>query len=185
MPKKILVGVSLVVVALALYISARPSEFEVKRSVVIEAPAAAVYAQVSDFSKWDAWSPWAKLDPAMKKELTGTQGSIGASYYWLGNDQVGEGRMTLAEVKPPERLTINLEFLAPFAAQNLTVFEFSSNAPAETKVTWLMRGNNNFMAKAFGLFFDMDTMVGGDFERGLSSLKALAEEQSKSASPHG
>ena len=38
-----------------------------------------------------------------------------------------------------------------------------------------MSGKNNFMGKAFGLFVNCDKMVGGDFEKGLATMKSVTE----------
>jgi hypothetical protein len=45
----------------------------------------------------------------------------------------------------------------------------------QTEVTWLMTGENNYLAKALCLFMNMDKMIGGQFEKGLAALKAAAE----------
>jgi len=148
------------------------------RSKSINAPAARVFDPVNDFHKWDSWSPWARLDPAMKKSHEGAPAGVGAAYSWSGNDQVGEGRMTMIESRPNEVIRIKLEFLKPFAATNTAEFSFKADGN-QTTVTWSMFGTNNFMAKAFGLFMNMDRLVGGDFEKGLAHLKTVAETAGK------
>jgi uncharacterized protein YndB with AHSA1/START domain len=174
MLKKILVAVAVLVVALVVLVATRPGEFRVERSVLVAAPPERVFAQVSDFHAWSGWSPWAKLDPAMKTDYSGTDGQIGAAYHWVGNDKVGEGRMTITELAPPRRVAIRLEFLKPFAATNTTVFDLAQEQGG-TRVAWVMSGRNDTVGKLFSLFMDMDKMVGGDFERGLAALKAQAE----------
>ena len=144
----------------------------------IAAPAAAVFEQVNDFRKWDAWSPWAKRDPNMRQTYEGAPAGVGPSYSWSGNNEVGEGRMTLTESRPNEMIRVNLEFLKPFAATNTTEFNFQPSGN-QTAVTWSMFGTNNFMAKAFGLFMNMDKLVGADFEKGLQQLKSVTESTSK------
>ena len=138
------------------------------------APPAEVFAHVNDFHKWADWSPWEKLDPAMKKTFSGAASGPGSVYEWTGNDQVGTGRMTLTDSTPSDLIRIKLEFLKPFEATNNTEFIFKPEG-AGTKVTWNMAGNNNFMAKAAGLFMNMEKMVGGDFEKGLAQLKTTVE----------
>ena len=103
-----------------------------------------------------------------------TAAGVGAVHAWQGNKNVGEGRMTITESKPAERITIRLEFIKPFAATNTTVFTFVEQG-GQTVVRWSMTGRNNFMGKLFGLLMNMDKMVGGDFEKGLASMKAVAE----------
>lgn len=178
MLKKVLIALLGIIAALAVVIALQPSDFRISRSTTIAAPAAAVFEQVNDFHKWDGWSPWAKLDPNMKQSFEGARAGVGARYSWSGNDQVGEGRMTLTESRPSEIIRIKLEFLKPFAATNTAEFSFKADGN-QTAVTWSMFGTNNFMAKAFGLFMNMDKLVGGDFEKGLAQLKTVAETAGK------
>jgi hypothetical protein len=170
----ILIAVVAIVGVLIAIIALQPSEFRVARSAPMAAPAPAVFAQVNDFHNWDAWSPWAKLDPAMKQTYEGAAAGTGASYAWAGNNQVGEGRMTLTESRPSDLIRIKLEFLRPFKATNTVEFTFQAEGN-QTIVTWSMAGNKNFFFKAFGLFMSMDKMIGRDYEKGLASMKSVVE----------
>ena len=170
----ILIGLAVVVVVFVIVIATRPDDFRVTRSATIGSPPAAVFEQVNDFHMWDDWSPWAQLDPTCKNSFDGAPAGKGAKFTWDGNNKVGAGRMTIKESQPPEMIRIHLEFLRPFKATNTTEFTFKPIGSG-TEVTWSMFGKNNFMSKAFSLFVNCDTMVGKDFERGLASLKALAE----------
>lgn len=174
MLKKIAIGVGIVVVLFIGLVATRPGALRVERSAKIAAPPAAVYAQVADFHAWAAWSPWEKLDPAMKKTFSGPETGPGASYAWAGNDKVGEGRMTVLSATPGQELTLKLEFFKPFAATDTASFKFAPDGRG-TQVVWAMAGENNFAAKAMGIFMDMDKMIGGDFEKGLAQLKTVAE----------
>ena len=178
MAKKILLVLVAIVAAFALFVATRPANYRVSRSISVAAPPSAVYAQVADFHRWDAWSPWAKLDPAMKTTFSGPVAAPGSSYHWVGNDKVGEGQMTIVEAKPAERVGIRLEFIKPFAGTSSTEFVFAPSGGA-TRTTWTMEGSHNFVGKAFAVFNDMDKMIGADFEKGLSQLKAVAENQSR------
>jgi hypothetical protein len=178
MARKILIGVAAVIVLLVLVILTRPSTFHVERSIEIAAPPQNAFDQVNDFHAWPAWSPWEKLDPQMKRTHEGSPAGVGAKYAWTGNDQVGEGRMTIEKSERPSTVGIKLEFLKPFEATNTTTFTFAPT-PRGSKVTWAMDGENNFMAKAASLFMDMDKMIGADFEKGLAALKSVAEAAPK------
>ena len=140
----------------------------------MSAPAPVVFAQVNDFHHWDAWSPWAKLDPTMKYTYEGAPSGAGAIYTWSGNAKVGEGRMTLIESHPSNLISIKLQFLKPFAATNTAEFTFTPEGD-RTAVTWNMTGHNNFLFKAVSLFMNMDKTVGGDFEKGLAQMKSVVE----------
>jgi len=178
MIKKILLGLVIIVVLLLVVIALQSSTYHVERTATINAPAPVVFAQVNDFHKWNAWSPWAKLDPAMKQTFEGAPAGNGAVYTWTGNKEVGEGRMTITESRPSDLIKIKLDFIRPFAATNDTSFTFKPNGN-QTTVTWSMTGEKNFIAKAFHLVVNMDKMIGGDFEKGLAQMKAVAEAAPK------
>lgn len=173
--KKILIGLAAVVVVFIIVVALQPSEFRVVRSATISAPASVLFANVNDFHRWEAWSPWEKLDPNMTRSLDGSPSGVGASYYWSGNDEVGEGRMTITESRPDEFIKIKLEFLKPFEITNTTEFSFVPDGN-QTKVQWSMYGVHNFPGKAFSLFMNMDKAVGGDFEKGLAQLRSVTEQ---------
>lgn len=170
----ILLVAAVVLLALVLFIATRPSDFRVSRSVTMAAPPEAVFAQINDFHRWDAWSPWAKLDPDAQTAFHGAESGEGAIFGWSGNKQIGEGGMTITESRPHELIRIKLAFLRPFKATSTAEFTFRP-AGEGTEVTWTMFGNNNFMAKAVGLFMDCDAMVGKQFEQGLASIRAIVE----------
>ena len=181
MLKKILAVLAALLVALLIVIALQPSTYRVTRSATIAAAPADVFGRVNDFRAWEAWSPWAKLDPAVRNTFEGPAVGAGSVFKWAGNDKVGEGRMTLTESQPPAHLRIRLEFVKPFASTCDTNFDFAP-AAAGTTVTWTMSGTNNFMSKAFCLFLGgMDKMVGPDFERGLANMKAVAEQKKPAA----
>ncbi len=174
----ILIAVAVIVVVFVIVVATRPDDFRVTRSATIAASPAVVFEQVNDFHKWDAWSPWAKLDPTCKNTFNGASAGVGAGFAWAGNKKVGEGRMTITESQPNNLIRIKLEFLKPFKATNTAEFTFTPQGN-QTLVTWNMFGKNNFMSKAFGLFVNCDKMIGGDFEKGLAQLKAVAEASGK------
>jgi hypothetical protein len=142
----------------------------------MKAPPEIVFRHINDLRAWTPWSPYEKRDLAMKKTYTGAATGTGAVYEWSGNSQVGAGRVTITDSTPPERIGIKLEMFKPFAATNDVVFTLRPLGSV-TEVTWAMDGRNTFLSKVMSVFFDMDKMVGGDFESGLSSLKALVEKQ--------
>lgn len=152
----------------------RPTEFRVTRATTITAPPAAAFPLVNDFHRWDDWSPWAKLDPAMTATHSGAPTGVGAVYEWAGNSKVGAGRMTVLESRAPEMVRLKLEFFRPFAATNTAEFTFQAEGN-QTRVTWSMLGENNFICRVVGLFMNMDKMVGRDFEKGLTQMKSLVE----------
>ena len=184
MLKKVAIAFGIVVVVLVVVIATRPDAFRVERSGVIAAPPGVVFPMVNDFHKWAAWSPWEKLDPNLKRTYTGQAEGPGAKYAWVGNSQVGEGRMTIVDSKAPASISIKLEFLKPFESTSDTLFSFAEDGTG-TRVTWTMSGKHNLISKAFSLFMDMDKMVGPDFEKGLATMKTLAEAEAKKTASEG
>ena len=174
MLKIVLITLAVILVVLVVIIALQPADFRVARSTAISAPPAAVFAQVNDFHNWEAWNPWGKIDPAMKQAYEGAPAGTGSVYKWSGNNEVGEGRMTIIESRPSELIRIKLEFFKPFAATNTAEFTFKPDGN-QTAVTWSMFGEKNFMAKAVHLFMNMDKMIGGQFDTGLASMKSIVE----------
>jgi hypothetical protein len=178
MLKKIFLGLALLVLILVVVVALLPADFRISRSATLPAPPAAVFDQVNDMHKWQAWSPWAKLDPAARNTFEGPASGVGAIFRWAGNNEVGEGAMTITESKAAELVRFKLEFLKPFATTNTSEFTFAPEGSG-TRVTWSMSGKNNFVAKAVGLFMDCDKMVGDQFEKGFANMKAVVEAAPK------
>ncbi|MBP9855131.1 MAG: SRPBCC family protein [Candidatus Omnitrophica bacterium] len=174
MLKKIFLILALVLIVLIIFISSRLSEFKVTRSTTISASAENIFNQVNDFHNWEAWSPWLELDPNAKNTFNGPASGVGSSFHWVGNQNVGEGSMTITESRPNEAIKIRLDFIKPFPGTSNVDFQFVPQGN-QTNVTWSMSGKNNFMAKAVGLFMDCDKMIGDQYEKGLSNLKAVVE----------
>ena len=170
------IGIVIVVLLAGVLILAttRPDSFHVERSITIKAPPDKIYAAINDFHRWGAWSPWEKLDPAMKRTFSGAESGKGAAYAWEGNSKVGEGRMEIVDSLPPSKVTIKLDFVKPLEGHDTAEFTMVPNGDA-TNVTWTMNGPSPFVAKVMGIFLSMDTMIGKDFEAGLANLKAVAE----------
>jgi hypothetical protein len=180
MLKKILIAVAVLVAIFVGVVVMQPATYHVERTLGMNAPDSVIYANIDDFRAWADWSPWEKLDPNMKKTYSGPERGVGHGYAWEGSDEVGKGKMTILESSPSSAISIKLEFIEPFASVATSGFELAPEGEGKsTNVTWWMDGENNFMGKAFGLFMDMDKMIGADFEKGLASLKAISEAEAK------
>lgn len=171
---KILIALVVIVVGLVTVIALQPARYRVSRSTTIAAPAPVVFGQVNDFHRWTAWSPWEKIDPAMKRTYEGPPAGVGASYAWAGKGEVGEGRMTIVESRPSDLIQVKLEFVKPFAGTSVAEFSFKPDGE-RILVTWSMTGDKNFIAKAIHLVMSMDRMIGDQFDKGLAAMKTVAE----------
>ncbi|UVE17679.1 SRPBCC family protein [Pseudomonas sp. LS44] len=166
----VLIVLLVLLAGLAVVVARRPDTFHVERSALIEAPPVAVFAQINDFHAWHQWSPWARRDPAMRVEYLGPPTGEGAKYRWAGNKEVGAGSATIVLSRPGELVRMQLEYLKPFRMSSVAEFQLHP-ADAGTRVVWTLDGPSNFVSKAMGLVFNMDKMVGGDFELGLQQLR--------------
>jgi uncharacterized protein YndB with AHSA1/START domain len=180
MLKKILFLVIAVIAAFAAYVAVKPADYNVARSEVINAPPEAVYAHVANLKKWDAWSPWAKRDPNQKITFEGPETGQGAISKWDGNEEVGKGEMKIVSATPPQKLRMTLTFEKPFESRANVAFTFEPMQNGEqTKATWRMTGKHDFVPRAICtlMMVDMDAMVGGDYETGLTNLKRVVEAE--------
>ncbi len=149
------------------------SIYTVERTQHIEAPPGAVRERLVDLRRWAAWSPWEGLDPDLYRAYGGAATGVGAWYEWEGNRKAGKGRMEIIGADE-STVRIDLQFRRPFKSHSNTVFELQP-AGHGTDVTWSMVGPHTAMSRIMGLVVSMDRMVGPDFDKGLSRLKADAE----------
>jgi uncharacterized protein YndB with AHSA1/START domain len=176
---KIVIVLVVLVAGFLIVAAMQPAEFRVTRTATLNAPATSVFAQVNDFHKWEAWSPFAKMDPAAKNTFAGAASGPGAEFSWDGNNKIGSGHMTILESRPNELIKIKLDFSRPIPANNLAEFTFKPEG-SRTTVTWTMSGKNNLVGKAIGLVMNCDKMVGPQFEQGLHNIEAVSQAAAKS-----
>jgi uncharacterized protein YndB with AHSA1/START domain len=174
MLKKILLLLTVALIGLVIVIATRPNDFRYTRSATIAAPPEVLFGKINDLHQFQTWNPWAKVDAAAKITYSGPEQGEGAAYSWAGNNEVGEGTMTITESKPNELVRARMDFKKPFAAINTAEFTFKPVAGG-TEVSWAMFGPNNFIGKAIGLCIDCDKMVGTQFEAGLENLRKQTE----------
>ena len=174
MLKKILIGLAALIALFLVVVAIQPSEFRVERTATVAGAPADAFVHVDDLHKWDAWSPWAKLDPNAKIAFEGPDAGQGAAMTWAGNDQVGEGKMTIIESRPSEAVKLKVDFVKPFEGTSLSEFAFKPEGHS-TVVTWTMSAHHNFLEKAFCLVMNGKKMIGDAMEKGLDKLKFALE----------
>ena len=168
----IILGILALVVILALI---APKNYNVFRTIEIEKTKTEVFEYLKYLDKQQEWSPWAKKDPNMERNLTGIDGEVGAISYWLGNKEVGEGEQEITKIIEGERIEGELRFLKPWKSTSDCYFVTERISDNVTQVTWGFSGTNKFPMSIMMLFMSMDKMVGKDFEKGLQTLKATLE----------
>ena len=139
MIKKILAVVAVVVVTILIYAAFKPGDFRVQRSIAIQAPPEKIFPLINDFHSWPSWSPWEKLDPNMRRTLSGPPSGVGSVYEWDGNRQAGKGRMEISDSAPSSKVGVKLDFIKPMESHNAVGFTLQPNGNSTT-VTWAMSG---------------------------------------------
>ena len=174
MLRVILIAIVALILVFVGVVAMQPDELKVDRSMTMAAPVEDVFAQVNNFHNWDAWSPWAKLDPDAKVGFEGPDAGAGASFTWAGNSDVGKHKMTIVESKPDELVRARVEMTEPFEDTSMTEFRFEPDGNA-TDVTWEMSGQHNFLQKAMCLVMNGRKMIGDQLEKGLANMKFVVE----------
>lgn len=172
MIKKILLAVAVVVAVFLVYVSMRPANFRVERSLSIAATPAALFEQVNDHHKFAAWNPFLKLDPNVKNTYSGPDSGVGAVCSWDGNSDIGAGSATIVESKPGELVRQRMDWKRPMEGVATVDFTFKPDGQ-NTVMTWAMYGENGFMGKLVSVFMDCDEMCGPQFEEGLASVARI------------
>lgn len=171
----ILLALAFIALLFIVVIAGQPDEFKVTRAATFNAAPEKIFPHVNDLHKWEAWSPWAKLDPNAKNSFSGPDAGAGAAMAWKGNCKIGVGQMTITDSQPASVIHFRLDFEKPMKTTNLAKFTFLPDAGG-TVVTWSMSGKSNLGSKVFGLLMNCDQMVSAQFDKGLANLKTLVEQ---------
>jgi uncharacterized protein YndB with AHSA1/START domain len=174
MIESLVIVVAVLIASLLIYAATRPDTFRVERSAIINAPPEKIFPLINDFRKWEPWSPWEKVDPAVKRSYSGAASGEGAVYEWSGNKNIGQGRMEIVESSSPSKIKLRIDFIKPFEAHNTIEFTLVPQGDS-TRVTQAMYGPSPFISRLMSVFCSMDKMVGKKYEEGLANLKALSE----------
>ena len=158
-----------------------PSQVHVERATVINAPASAIFAEVSDFNEWRKWSPWANIDPDADYRLEG-QG-VGQTMTWASdNPDVGSGKQTITQLASPRLIKTSLDFGDMGVSEaTFTLEPVDNKTEDKIRVTWSldtdMRESVPLLSRPMSTYFGffMDSMVGSKYAEGLENLKAVVE----------
>jgi hypothetical protein len=176
MVKKILLGVGLILVGFFGYVATRPSDYVISREITINAPADVIFPYVNDSKKMDSWNPWSELDPDAKMTFTGPDAGVGATTSWEAGKKLGTGSCTIVESVPFTLVKSKLAYTKPRVMTQDAEISLRKEGN-QTVVRWSVSGKNDFLSRAVCVFMNMDKMVGGIFENGLSKLKATVESK--------
>jgi hypothetical protein len=156
-----------------------PDTFRVQRTVSINAAPEKLHPLISNFDNWPVWTPYDISDPSVKQTRSGPVAGKGAALEWEGDRTYGHGRMEILDDIRPSKIVIKLDFFRPFEANNIAEFTMvpAADKPDKTNVTWAMYGPQTLTSRLMRSVFNVDRMVGGQFEEGLMKMKAVAESK--------
>jgi uncharacterized protein YndB with AHSA1/START domain len=166
--------VAIVVIGVLAYAATLPNAFRVERSISIKAPPERIFPLINELKTMNEWNPFAKQDPSIKITYSGPASGKGAAHAWT-SDRAGVGRLEITDSAPPSRVNMRLDMIKPMEGHNAIVFALQPQSGG-TNVNWAMSGEYNFIAKVICVFVNMDRMIGGEFDKGLADLKAMAEK---------
>ena len=169
----------LCIVAIPFILGAfKSSEFKLEREVTINKPKQQVFDYVKHIKNQDSFAVWMSLDPNMKRQYSGTDGTVGFVSEWdSANKKVGAGRQTIVSIKEGERVDMKLEFLKPWKNVSDAYFTTEALSDKQTKITWGYYNNTiKYPMKVTMVFMDMKKMIGNDFDKGLAKMKEVLEK---------
>ncbi len=161
------------VLLIALFVK---KSYTVKRHIIINQPVEKVFAFVKYLKNQDTYSAWAKLDPAMQKTYTGTDGTVGFVSAWDSQvKKAGKGEQTIIEIEELKKVAYAIRFIKPFAGNAYAKLSTKAIDAQQTKVCWALQSKMKYPSNIMLLFMNMDNVIGKDLEEGLSQLKVLLE----------
>ncbi|EZH75966.1 polyketide cyclase [Aquimarina atlantica] len=170
----VLIAIIAIILIAAVFVS---KEVVYEKSVSIDAPIEVVWENVNSLADLDKWNPWNDYDPNMKKEFTGTDGTIGATTSWDSDvKEVGKGSQTIAKIEKPSLFETDLKFYEPYESEAKGYIKVQ-NEGNTTKVTWGFQSEMPYPFNLMNLFTDMEEMMGKDWNKGLTTLKNICENK--------
>ncbi|PYF69962.1 SRPBCC family protein [Pedobacter nutrimenti] len=170
----LVLGLIVLALIVALFVK---KEYSVEREITINKPKQEVYDYIKYLKNQNNFSKWAKMDPAMKTEFKGTDGTVGFISAWESNQKdVGKGEQEIKKLTEGQRLDTEIRFIKPFESTCTAYMTTEDAGPAATKVKWVFNGKMNYPMNLMALCMNMDKMIGGDLQIGLENLKGIMEK---------
>ena len=153
-----------------------PARYTIEREIVINKPQSDVFNYIRLLKNQDYYSKWVMTDPAMKKNFTGTDGTVGFIYAWDSeNKQAGKGAQEITKLTG-NGIETEVRFEKPFKGTSHTAIETEAISANQTNTIWKFTGDKNYMMKVMHLLFNLEKVLGKDMETSLATLKNNLEE---------
>ncbi|MRG47213.1 polyketide cyclase [Chitinophaga sp. SYP-B3965] len=170
----ILIGIILLLLIIALFIK---KEYTIERVVVINKPKTVVYDYLRLLRNHNNFIKWALIDPNMKKEYRGTDGTVGFVSTWDSeNKQVGKGEQEIIKIQEGEKIDYELRFIRPFEGTSYASIANVAVGEQQTRVIWVFNGKMKYPMNLMLLFMNLEKMLSRDLDEGLAKLKTILEK---------
>jgi len=171
---KILIVIGALVALLLIAALFIKKEYNIVREITINKPKTEVFSYVKHLKNQDNYSKWVRMDPNMKKDFRGTDGTVGFIYAWDGNKKAGKGEQEIKKIAEGEGVDVEVRFEKPFEGIATSPIVTEAVSADQTKVKWAMNGKSKYPLNFMNLF--MDNMLGKDLETSLTTLKSILEK---------
>lgn len=148
-------------------------DYSIQREITINAPLQKVFGYIKLLRHQDNFNKWVMVDPRMKREFMGTDGTVGFVYAWNGNKRAGAGEQEIKRVIEANSIETEIRFVRPFpgiAQANMSTRSVGDN---QTRVTW---SNASTMIWPMNLLLPMvEKALAKDMNESLENLKRILE----------
>jgi hypothetical protein len=173
----IIIGLAGIIVLLLLIGFFVKKDYTVGKDVVIKKSKAVVFDYLRLLKNQNKFSVWGSMDPNMKTDFRGTDGTEGFVSAWESNDKnVGKGEQEILKIVDGERLDYEIRFIKPFKSTSWAYITTAGVDENQTRVHWEFNGKMKYPTNLMLLFMNMEKMVGGDLDKGLQNLKTILEK---------
>ncbi|MCF0070143.1 SRPBCC family protein [Dyadobacter sp. CY261] len=168
----VIAGIIVLALIVALFVS---KEYTVKREITINKPSQQVFEYVRLIKNQAHYNKWVMMDPNMKKDYKGTDGTIGFVYAWDSKDDgVGKGEEEIKQIEDGKKVDLEIRFIKPFEGLAHTEMTTEAVSPTQTKVAWGMTGESKYPMNFMNIF--IDGILGKDLDESLNNLKGVLEK---------
>lgn len=165
----------LIIIAIPLIVAMFvKKEYSVEREITVNKPRREVFDSVKHLKNQDNYSKWVRMDPNMKKDFRGSDGTVGFVYAWDGNDDAGKGEQEIKSITEGERVDVEVRFKKPMEGVAYAPIITEGVSENQTKVKWGMKGKSSYPFNFMNLF--IDGILGKDIETSLVDLKGILEK---------
>jgi len=147
--------------------------YHIEREIIINAPAQKVFDYLKHLKNQDNFNKWVMVEPEMKREFRGTDGTVGFVYAWSGK-KAGEGEQEIKNITEGKTIETEIRFVRPMpgvARANLITEQLTDK---QTKVKW---SNESAVKYPMNVMTPMlEKMLGRDMDTSLQNLKNILEK---------